>query len=74
MLAPNVCTELERLRGRREPIWESGDRWAAAWSVQSVSHESVHVSGTSNEVKAECYGMQHLSLAAVELGLTPAEG
>jgi hypothetical protein len=73
-LAPNVCTELERLRGRAEPIWKSSDRRAAAWTVESVAHESVHVSGIHDEAKAECYGMQHVPLAAVYLGLTPKEG
>jgi hypothetical protein len=73
-LGPNICTELERLGGRGRMIWTYRDREAAAWSLQGVAHESVHVSGIRNESKAECYGMQRMPAAAVRLGLTTAEG
>jgi hypothetical protein len=73
-LAPDTCTELERLRGRPQPIWKSADRRAAAWAVQSITHESVHVTGMRDEAKAECYGMQHIAFVAPYLGLSPAEG
>jgi hypothetical protein len=74
MLGPNVCTELERLRGRERSISRYGDRRAAAWSVETLAHESVHVDGIANEAKAECYGMQRAARAAVWLGLTAEEG
>ena len=74
MLGPNVCTELERLRGRNRPISSYDDRRAAAWSVETVSHESVHVAGIANEARAECYGVQRAARAAIWLGLTAEEG
>ena len=72
--APNICVSLSRLLSERIPV--QSDRWPAAlaWSVAVLAHEAQHLSGISNEAKAECYGMQSITTAAELLGRTADEG
>lgn len=73
-LGPNLCSELDELAKRREPVWRARYPDALAWSVQSLAHEAVHVAGHLDEATAECWGLQTTALAAVELGRTLEEG
>jgi hypothetical protein len=43
-------------------------------SVETLAHESVHVTGNLSEALAECWGMQTIPTAALELGRTREEG
>jgi hypothetical protein len=72
--SPQICIELARLRQNPEPVWDDPSPDALAWSVSAVAHESVHVGGELNEAKADCYGMQQIGTAAVELGRSKQEG
>lgn len=45
-----------------------------AMALETVTHESYHVLGYTEEATAECYGMQSLWYSAVRLGATPALG
>jgi hypothetical protein len=73
-LSPSVCAQLMRLKRLRDPVWR--DEWpdALAWSVSALAHEAVHVSGISNEAKADCFGMQSVGRVSVMLGRSKAEG
>jgi hypothetical protein len=73
-LGPAICSELTRLAHDDHPVWR--DEWpdALAWSVETLAHESMHVSGIRDEAKAECYGMQRIPIAAAGLGRTADEG
>jgi hypothetical protein len=73
-LAPAVCASLARLTYGRSPV--DRDLWptALAWSVSILAHEAQHIKGISNEAKAECYGMQSITLATKVLGRTEWEG
>jgi hypothetical protein len=73
-LSPSICTVLHRLEALRRPVWSVPTAVPLVWSVAALSHESVHASGTRNEAKAECFGMQRIPLVARALGRTPAEG
>jgi hypothetical protein len=73
-LGPNVCVELTRLRRMRGSVLDAPWPDALAWSLEMLTHESVHARGILNEAKAECYGMQTVAAAAVALGRTSAEG
>lgn len=73
-LSPEICIELSRLVTLRKPVWEDGSRDALALSVGALAHESVHVTGNLSEALAECWGMQTIPTAAVELGRTSEEG
>ena len=44
-----------------------------AWAVGTLSHEAIHLRGILDEALTECYGMQHLALAAQRLGATPQQ-
>jgi hypothetical protein len=44
-----------------------------ALALATVSHESYHLLGYSNEARVECYGMQSIWFVAHELGATVAE-
>ena len=41
-------------------------------AVHILTHESMHMSGTTNEAIAECHGMQHDTAMAEDLGAPPA--
>jgi hypothetical protein len=69
-----ICIELLRIRYDPEPVWEDSSPDGLAWSVSGLAHESVHVSGVMSEAKADCYGMQRIRTAAVELGRSEKEG
>jgi hypothetical protein len=73
-LAPNECTMLNRVVSSRRRVWREEHPAALAWSVHVLAHESVHVAGHYDEVKAECWGMQLTAKAAMELGRTAKEG
>jgi hypothetical protein len=73
-LAPNECTMLKLLMRSKRPVWNEEHPAALAWSVHVLAHESVHVSGHYDEVKAECWGLQLTARTAVELGRTAKEG
>lgn len=73
-LSPEICIELARLDSLHGPVWEDGSRDALAFSVETLAHESVHVSGNLSEAEAECWGMQTIPTAAVELGRSREEG
>ena len=42
------------------------------FALQTIAHESVHLSGVEDEAVAECYGMQMLAWVAWKLGATDA--
>lgn len=44
-----------------------------AMAMETVSHESYHVLGYTNEAQVECYGMQSLWFVATRLGASVAE-
>jgi len=46
---------------------------AIALALQTVSHESYHLLGYTNEAQVECYGMQSLWFVANKLGAPVAE-
>lgn len=73
-LSPEICIELSRLVRLRRPVWH--DKWPDALSlaVGALAHESTHARGYSNEALAECWGMQTIPTAAVELGRSRSEG
>jgi len=73
-LSPEICIELSRLVNLREPVWRDESRDALAWSVLTLAHESVHVTGNLSEAMAECWGVQTIPTAAVELGRSREEG
>jgi hypothetical protein len=73
-LSPALCASLARVTYERLPV--ESDRWPAALalSVGVLAHEAQHISGVSNEVLAECYGMQSITLATQALGRPEREG
>jgi hypothetical protein len=73
-LSPEICFELSRLIHLRKPVWQDASRDALALSVATLAHESVHVTGNLSEGLAECWGMQAIAAAAVELGRSQKEG
>jgi hypothetical protein len=73
-LSPEICIELSRLVNLRTPVWEDESRDALAWSVATLAHESVHVTGNLSEAMADCWGMQTIPMAAVELGRSSGDG
>jgi hypothetical protein len=73
-LSPEICIELSRVVLLRRPVWEDEWRDALALSVGTLAHESVHVTGNLSEALAECWGMQAIPTAAVELGRSRQEG
>jgi hypothetical protein len=73
-LSPEICIELSRLVHLREPVWEDESEDALALAVGVLAHESVHVMGHLSEAPAECWGMQRIPAAAVELGRSQVEG
>jgi hypothetical protein len=73
-LGRGICSELTRLAHDDRPVWRDESPDALAWSVETLAHESMHVSGIRNEPTAECYGMQTIRAAAVGLGRTAYEG
>jgi hypothetical protein len=73
-LSPSICTVLHRVERIRRPIWKEPTVVPFAWSVASLSHESVHASGIANEARGECFGLQRIPLVARALGRTAAEG
>jgi hypothetical protein len=73
-LGPAICSELTRLAHDDLPVWRDKSPDALAWSVETLAHESMHVSGIRDEAKAECYGMQRIRVAALGLGRTAHEG
>jgi hypothetical protein len=73
-LSPEICIELSRLVHLHEPVWKDPSRDALALAVATLAHESVHVTGNLSEGLAECWGMQVIPTAAVELGRSRQEG
>ena len=73
-LSPEICIELSRLVHLRGPVWKDPSRDALALAVATLAHESVHVTGNLSEGLAECWGMQVIPTAAVELGRSRQEG
>jgi hypothetical protein len=73
-LSPVNCAQLAELARSRAPVWR--DDWpdALAWSVYTLAHEAVHISGVKSEAKADCHGMQLIAQAAAMLGRTTADG
>ncbi|MDQ1539374.1 MAG: hypothetical protein QOH29_100 [Actinomycetota bacterium] len=45
---------------------------AQVLAVHVLSHESMHMSGTTTEAVAECHAMQHDAALAVDLGASPS--
>lgn len=73
-LSPEVCIELSRLLHLGGPVQEDKWRDALALSVGVLAHESMHAAGYLSETRAECWGMQSIPAAAVELGRSREEG
>jgi hypothetical protein len=73
-VSPEVCIELTRLARAPGPVRLAGSPVALAKSLEVIAHESAHVAGFLNEAAAECYGMQSIRNAAVELGRTARDG
>jgi hypothetical protein len=73
-LSPEICVELSRLVRLRGPVWNDKWRDALALAVGALAHESIHARGYTKEALAECWGMQTIPTAAVELGRSRREG
>jgi hypothetical protein len=43
------------------------------WSLETVSHESYHLLGYTNEAQVDCYGMQSIWFVATRLGASLSE-
>ena len=68
-LSPAICRTLGRWAYERQ--WPD-DRWEVfdfAWSVKVLAHEAQHLRGIDNEAKADCYGLQHMTVVGRGLGL-----
>jgi hypothetical protein len=82
-LRKHACAELDALaEGRRtaelacvERSTSCGDDAARlAFAVDTLAHESVHMSGNANEGETECRSMQLMAWTAMQLGTTEAQG
>jgi hypothetical protein len=82
LLLPQMCNYLAWFRAdpeRYDPDICTDDNclntdMLAALALATVSHESYHVLGYTNEARVECYGMQSIWYVATSLGATVAEG
>ncbi|MGZ8715941.1 MAG: hypothetical protein ACXWYO_02410 [Gaiellaceae bacterium] len=82
LLLPEMCNYLSWFRQspqRYDPDACGGSACLqlaakAVFALATVSHESYHVLGYSNEAKVECYGMQSIWFVATSLGASVAEG
>jgi hypothetical protein len=72
-VSPEVCAQLTKLTRLRVPLATDESADSLAWSVATLAHEAQHVAGISNEVEAECYGMQSFARAARLLGRSARE-
>ena len=80
LMQPDECTYLAWFR-------ESPARWDPrscapsdcrytvdiAWAMETVSHESYHLLGYTNEAQVDCYGMQSVWFVASRLGASMPE-
>ncbi len=80
LVEPEVCTYLTWFH-------ESPARWdprtcapsdckyvvPMAWSLETISHESYHLLGYTNEAQVDCYGMQSIWFVASRLGASTGE-
>jgi hypothetical protein len=73
-LSPAICALLHAFVPLDLPASRTAWPYALAWAVQTLAHESVHLRGIASEVKADCFGMQSIDEAMVELGRSRAEG
>ena len=73
-LSPANCALLHSFLTREVSASRTQWPYALAWSIQTLTHEAVHVQGIRSEVKADCYGMQLIDEATVALGRTRADG
>jgi hypothetical protein len=68
-LAPLVCAALDELvYGKARPRDLDG-RIALSVAVNTLAHEAMHRAGILDEATAECYGMQHVTSVAQEVGV-----
>lgn len=44
------------------------------WALETISHESYHLLGYTNEAQVDCYGMQSIWFVATRLGASLSEG
>jgi hypothetical protein len=68
-LPPAPCFVNGRELTSNPTFWNAYFQTAEA--LQTLVHESIHLSGDPVESHAECYGMQWLAYAAAQLGDTP---
>lgn len=73
-LSPAICALLHAFVPLDLPVSRSARPYALAWAVQALAHESVHLRGIASEVKADCFGMQSIDEAMLELGRSRSEG
>jgi hypothetical protein len=81
LMIPQMCADLEAFRNDpaaydprtcRDSTCLQGI-WGAAAALGTVSHESYHLLGYTNEAQVECYGMQSVWFVANKLGATVDE-
>lgn len=72
-LSPDTCDQLLALQsgGLHPSMRYLGSRWRLAWAIETIAHESVHLTGIVDEATTECYGMQHFVRAATIMGAEP---
>jgi hypothetical protein len=66
-LSPDACVQLEALYATRQPTG------ARAFALTTMLHESIHAYGIGNEAMTNCFAVQLVPIAAVEMGFTPAK-
>jgi hypothetical protein len=73
-LSPDTCDQLLAFQagGLHPSMRYLGSRWRLAWAIQTIAHESVHMTGIRDEATTECYGMQHFVQAATTMGAEPS--
>jgi hypothetical protein len=80
----HTCAQLDALAdGRRKDVLACltaptatacGDAATdLAWAVDTLTHESYHLSGIADEADTECHALRRMARTAEELGATPAE-
>jgi hypothetical protein len=73
-LSPQVCADLNPLLSRSVAVNGTRSLELLARSINTLAHESAHVSGVYDEAKAECFGIQTIRRTTMLLGRTSGEG
>jgi hypothetical protein len=72
-LSPDTCDQLLAFQagGLHPSMRYLVSRWTLAYAIQTIAHESMHMTGIDNEATTECYGLQHFVQAATIMGAEP---